>query len=261
MRRASDDASVSRADPATVDALQPSAEQDEPDRHGGRRLLTERRREQRRHEQHLPHEDRRHTAQTVGEDAEHGRERVHAGDVQAEGEPDDREIGPVVQQVHRRHRHDRDHDPVRGGDGEDGVPRDDGPIRLRDARGRAGIGAPLGHDPLGEQQRIGTQRDEVERDREQLGDDREQVRAGQRRHPDRIADELSRPREIRTEDGADGRRPDDDREVATARRVGREVGRGEARLQVRGLTRRRSSRNAGEEERERPHRRSRRRRR
>ena len=55
------------------------------------------------------------------------------------------------------------------------------------------------------------------------------------------------PGQVRSEHGADGRRPDDEREVAAARGVGREVGGGEPRLQVGRLRRadRGRSRRAG----------------
>ena len=128
----SDDASVRSVEPATVEALQPSPSRTSATVTAGGRVLPERGREQRGDEQGLPDEDRRDSADLVRQDAEHRRQREHPGDVQAEREPDDAEIGAVVQQVHGSHGHDRHHDAVRRGDGEDGVPRDDGPVGLDD---------------------------------------------------------------------------------------------------------------------------------
>ena len=164
-----------------------------------------------------------------------GRQREHAGDVQADREADDRQRRAVVEQVDGRHRHDRDHDAVRAGDREDRVARpraagrrwrSAGSSRRRDACAttRWASSSGSGRSPM-----------TYSSDRRDLRDDREDVRAGERRHPDRLAEELARSDEIRAEHRADRRRPHDDREVAAAGRIGREIGGGEARLQVRGL--------------------------
>jgi hypothetical protein len=62
--------------------------------------------------------------------------------------------------------------------------------------------------------------------------DREEEGAGERRQPERRAEVVAGRDQVRAGDGADRRRPDNDRKVAAAALWQREVGRGEARLQV-----------------------------
>ena len=89
------------------------AEEHERERHGDRGVLSEEGQDERRCQQSLTEQDRRHAPPSVGEDAEHGREGVHPGDVQADRDTDDGEGGAVVQQVHGCHGHHRHHHTVR----------------------------------------------------------------------------------------------------------------------------------------------------
>ena len=145
-------------------------------------------------------------------------------------------VGAVrhVREMDRRHRHDGHHHDVGRGDREHRIAGGAGVVAVlfRGVLIRTGR-----HDPLGEQQRIGAQGDDVQDERRSLRDEREQVRAGLRRHPDRLTDDLAGAEQQRPGHSPDGCRPDDDRKIPPAVPRTRQVGRGEPRLQVPGVSR------------------------
>ena len=128
-----------------------------------------------------------------------GDKRVHARHVQADREADDRRgVAPWSVEVHGRHRHDAHHRRVAERDRDDA--RRMPAVRAGVARRRL-AGSPTGalrcRARRGELQRVGPQRDEVERRREQLRDDREDERPRERRQPDRGAELVARADEVR----------------------------------------------------------------
>ena len=92
-------------------------------------------------------------------------------------------------------------------------------------------------DPLGEQERVRAEPEEIERDREHLRHDGEEVGPGEGRHPDRFADHLAGSGQVGPEHRADGRRPHHERQVAAPGGIRGEVSGGEPRLEVGGLPR------------------------
>nr|WP_185993827.1 hypothetical protein [Streptomyces benahoarensis] len=60
----------------------------------------------------LAQQDHRDPAEAVGEPSDQRRQRVHPGDVEADAEAHDAQVGVVVGEVDRGHRHHGDHDGV-----------------------------------------------------------------------------------------------------------------------------------------------------